>query len=118
LQAINVVNNKAFRAFALYGRRNVTDEDLPHRTKLTELIFNTYEEEHRKLLDDFKVSDIVKCNSIVLTLKHTQTALGRISFTSDCWSDPNLTSFLALTAHFMVRDSNGQLILRNHLLAF
>ncbi len=37
---------------------------------------------------------------------------------SDCWSDPNLTSFLALTAHFMSRDKNGKLVLWNHLLAF
>jgi hypothetical protein len=44
--------------------------------------------------------------------------LGRISFTSDCWSDPNLTTFLALTAHFMARDMNDQLVLRSHLLAF
>jgi hypothetical protein len=46
-----------------------------------------------------------------------QSALGRISFTSDCWSDPNLASFLALTAHFVVRE-NGRLVLQNKLLAF
>ncbi len=46
-----------------------------------------------------------------------QSALGRISFTSDCWSDPNLVSFLALTAHFIARE-NGHLVLRNRLLAF
>lgn len=46
-----------------------------------------------------------------------QSALGRISFTSDCWSDPNLTSFLALTAHFIARE-NGHLVLHNRLLAF
>jgi hypothetical protein len=46
-----------------------------------------------------------------------QSTLGRISFTSDCWSDPNLVSFLALTTHFIVRE-NGCLVLRNRLLAF
>ena len=46
-----------------------------------------------------------------------QSSLGRISFTSDCWSDPNLVSFLALTAHFVVRE-NGRLVLQNKLLAF
>jgi hypothetical protein len=46
-----------------------------------------------------------------------QSALGRISFTSDCQSDPNLVSFLALTTHFIVRE-NGRLVLRNRLLAF
>ncbi len=29
-----------------------------------------------------------------------------------------MTSFLALTVHFMAKDVNGHLILRNHLLAF
>jgi hypothetical protein len=46
-----------------------------------------------------------------------QSALGRISFTSDCWSDPNLASFLAITAHFIAR-KNGSLVLCNKLLAF
>lgn len=54
-QAINVVDNKEFRDFALYGRKNVCDGDLPHRTKLTELLFKTYETEHLKLVNDFKV---------------------------------------------------------------
>jgi hypothetical protein len=46
-----------------------------------------------------------------------QSAAGHISFTSDCWSDPNLVSFLALTAHFIARE-NGHLILYNRLLTF
>jgi hypothetical protein len=54
-KAINVVENKEFREFILYGRDNVTERDLPHRTKLIELIFKAYEDEHRKLLDGFKV---------------------------------------------------------------
>jgi hypothetical protein len=40
----------------LYGRDNVTESDLPRRTKLIELIFKAYEDEHRRLLDGFKVS--------------------------------------------------------------
>jgi hypothetical protein len=40
----------------LYGREDVTEHDLPHGTKLIELIFKAYEEERRKSLDDFKVS--------------------------------------------------------------
>lgn len=41
--------------------------------------------------------------------------------TTDVWSDPDLTAFLAVTAHFIVRvgsRSDGQLILRSGLLAF
>ena len=47
-----------------------------------------------------------------------QGALGRISFTSDCWSDPNLFSYMAVTVHFCARDINGHLEIRNRLLAF
>ena len=57
-QDINVVEGKEFRDFVLYGRDNVTERDLPHRPKLIESIFKAYEEEHRNLLDDFKVREI------------------------------------------------------------
>jgi hypothetical protein len=62
-KAINVVESKEFREFMLYGRDNVTERDLPHRTKLIELIFNAYEEEHRKVLDNFKVSKLGHCHA-------------------------------------------------------
>jgi hypothetical protein len=54
LQAINVVENKEFREFALYGHKDISDADLPHRTKLVELIVKEYEKEHMKLVNDFK----------------------------------------------------------------
>ncbi len=41
----------------MYGHDNITERDLPHRTKLVELIFKAYEDEHRKLLNGFKVSE-------------------------------------------------------------
>ena len=45
--------------------------------------------------------------------------LGRISFTSDIWSDPNLTPFLAMTAHFCRRlHGPGSLEIAHRLLAF
>jgi hypothetical protein len=64
VQAINVVESAEFREFTLYGRENVTERDLPHRTKLIELIFTAYEEEHRKLLNGFKVSRLDDCKFI------------------------------------------------------
>jgi hypothetical protein len=30
-----------------------------------------------------------------------QDALGKISFTSDVWSDPNLVPYMAVTAHWI-----------------
>ena len=39
--------------------------------------------------------------------------------TTDAWSNTNLTSFLGVTAHYIVREgSNGHLLLRSGLLAF
>ncbi|KAJ7173901.1 hypothetical protein C8R43DRAFT_843372, partial [Mycena crocata] len=70
----------------LFGRDDVDDSDLPHRTALTDLIFAEYGEAYKQLVAELK------------------TAYGRISFTSDIWSDPNLRSFLGLTAHFCIRD--------------
>lgn len=62
---------KEFREFALYGRENVSDRDLPHRTKLVSLIFETYEREHRDLKADFKVCDPV----ILITVIELKLAL-------------------------------------------
>ncbi|KAF8902745.1 hypothetical protein CPB84DRAFT_1629318, partial [Gymnopilus junonius] len=51
-------------------------------TSLTNFIYEQYLEHHRELVDEIKSS------------------LGHVSFTSDIWSDPNLTLFMALTCHF------------------
>ena len=48
-----MVDNSRFRAWALYGRNNV---DLPHRTKLVEMIFREYEQEYQKTLTQFRAS--------------------------------------------------------------
>ena len=43
----------------MYGHDDVSERDLPHWTKLIELVFKAYEDEHRKLLDGFKVSELI-----------------------------------------------------------
>jgi hypothetical protein len=81
------------------------------------MIFDTYAKEHVRLMDDLKV-----CPNVPFSLAGTswpqQGALRRISFTSDCWSDPNLFSYMAVTVHFSARNINGRLEIRNRLLAF
>lgn len=47
-----------------------------------------------------------------------QNALGRISLTSDMWSDPNRQSFMAVTAHWIARGGANKLELRSALIAF
>ena len=49
--------------------------------------------------------------------------MGKISFTTDIWSDPNLVPFMAVTAHWMEavqdeKDSSRKLRLRNDLIGF
>lgn len=39
--------------------------------------------------------------------------------TTDAWSNPNIISFLAVTAHYIIREAGtGRLLLRSGLLAF
>ncbi|KAF8950976.1 hypothetical protein BDZ97DRAFT_1601033, partial [Flammula alnicola] len=59
---------------------------LPHRTKMTEMILDAYKKRVAATVDELKCSE------------------GRISFTTDLWSDPVLDSYMAVTAHYLVRD--------------
>ncbi|KAJ8582382.1 hypothetical protein M405DRAFT_691800, partial [Rhizopogon salebrosus TDB-379] len=63
----------------------ISDTDVPHRTKLTQMVLEEYRREYKKIQEDLK------------------NALGRISLTTDLWSDPNRDSYMAVTAHFMMR---------------
>jgi hypothetical protein len=47
-----------------------------------------------------------------------QNALGRISLTTDMWSNPNLDGFKAVTAHFMERNSDGEIVEAACMIAF
>ncbi|KAF8877038.1 hypothetical protein BD779DRAFT_1403105, partial [Infundibulicybe gibba] len=79
----------------LYGNTNIVESDLPHRKTLTRLITAAYENQQ----DELKSG-----------------ALGRISFTADIWSDPQLTSFMAITSHCMSRNEDHHLCLVSRLL--
>lgn len=47
-----------------------------------------------------------------------KSARGRVSYTSDMWSDQNLTSYMAITAHYADYDKNGKLCISSRLFAF
>lgn len=36
-----------------------------------------------------------------ILFNYLQKSMGKISFTTDVWSDPNMTSFMAVTAHWI-----------------
>ena len=52
----------------------------------------------------------------VLILK--QKAVGKISFTTDAWTDPNKTSFMAVTAHWIEATGHKTLQLQADLIGF
>ncbi|KAK7039983.1 hypothetical protein R3P38DRAFT_3469516 [Favolaschia claudopus] len=99
-QSLNVVDCEEFREFVLFGRTPEHDEDLPHRTALTNKIIAQYHEIYEKIIDDIK------------------SAYSRLHLTGDMWSDGDLASFLALSGHWLARDENGNLVIRNRLLVF
>ncbi|KAK7012539.1 ribonuclease H-like domain-containing protein [Favolaschia claudopus] len=99
-QSLNVVDCEEFREFVLFGRTPEHDEDLPHRTALTNKIIAQYHEIYEKIIDDIK------------------RAYSRLHLTGDMWSDGDLASFLALSGHWLARDENGNLVIRNRLLVF
>lgn len=55
-QSFNVVECPEFRELLLYlGEGKIQDKNLPHRTKLTEMILNEFRTEYCKIKDDLKV---------------------------------------------------------------
>ena len=47
-----------------------------------------------------------------------KNCVGRVSFTTDMWSDPDLKPYMAITGHWMELDSSNKLTLRAALLGF
>ena len=67
------------------GNGKIEEKNLPHRTKMMNLILTW---------DEFKKEQ----NTFAQDMRKSE---GRISYTTDLWSDPNLDSFMAVTAHYM-----------------
>ncbi|QRW00609.1 hAT family dimerization protein [Ceratobasidium sp. AG-Ba] len=97
-QAMNVVESKEFRQLLVLASQapKLTDDDIPHRKKITKTIGELYIAEKERI-------------------KHAlKNARGQISITSDLWSDGNLRAFMAVTAHYI----NQEGYLAEHLIAF
>ena len=101
-RSINVLESPEFRELMLFlGDGKLKDKDLPHRMKMTKTILEEFKKERKSLAEDM------------------QNVEGRISFTMDLWSDPNLDSYMVVTAHYMSRArTDGQLEYRCGLIAF
>lgn len=106
-------------------REDLKDSDIPHRTTVREHIMATW----GKHLDELQAEMMVrpfKITVLQISLAMSfQAALGKISFTADVWSDPNLVPFMAMTGHWIqvktIHMSEGPqhiLSLRSELIAF
>ena len=100
----------------LYLCSDLQDEDIPHRTKFTELIMERFKVKFTDVMRELQVCVVLSQELRLLT--DGQSAEGRISYTSDLWSNMKLASFMAITAHFMGRDERGNLVVKTRLIAF
>ncbi|KAF5333840.1 hypothetical protein D9758_017432 [Tetrapyrgos nigripes] len=82
-QAINAIENPKLRAIFLMLKKDLNDSDIRHHHEIRMRIMELWDEH----LDN-------------LTLEF-EKALGKISFTSDMWTNSNMMPFLAVTAHWI-----------------
>ena len=59
VQFINIVESKELRELLLYLNADLSDDDIPHRQKLTEIIFESYKREWSKLVNELQVGLIL-----------------------------------------------------------
>ncbi|KAJ3858679.1 hypothetical protein EV359DRAFT_22499, partial [Lentinula novae-zelandiae] len=65
------------------------ESDIPHCTKLSELIDKRFKSEYNKVIDEIRNS------------------LGRLAITGDIWSRINLEGYLAITISYLHRKPSG-----------
>ncbi|KAJ3804375.1 hypothetical protein F5876DRAFT_21028, partial [Lentinula aff. lateritia] len=65
------------------------ESDIPHHTKLSELIDEHFKVEYHKIIDEI------------------HNSLGRLAITGDIWSRVNLEGYLAITITYLHRTTSG-----------
>jgi hypothetical protein len=94
------VDGPDFRAMILSLNPHLTDKDIPHRTTIQNRIIRRYKQDRLVLKQKLKES------------------MGRVSITSDLWSNSSMRSFMAITLHWIARTHEGELELMTALGAF
>ncbi|KAI5896314.1 uncharacterized protein SCHCODRAFT_02471500, partial [Schizophyllum commune H4-8] len=61
----------------------LNDSDIPHRTTIRKRVEEVYHEHLKKIKKDMAA------------------AVGKVSTTMDVWTDSNMRSFMAITAHWI-----------------
>lgn len=117
IQSINVVGCPELRELLLYIGHDIQDKDIPHRTKLMELILKQYEIHWHEMTCEMKVNPFPSMEFLTRNMS-VKASLGQISFTSDMWTNGILKGFMAITAHYMMKDAAGHLTMKSCLIAF
>jgi hypothetical protein len=116
-QAINIIECPEFRRLIRLLRPSLDDTDIFHRTKARELIIDAFHEYFNALKRDLAVGQPL--SGAIRNISFLQAAQGKVSFTSDLWSDSNLRPFMALTAHWIAKaDHSSALVLKAALVGF
>src|ERR1700676_5384888 len=91
-QSINVIESPQLRALFLMLRDELKDEDIPHRTTVRNRILEVWDEHLDHLAEEMNVCPRpIHLLGIQVYLIVMQESLGKVSFTTDMWSDPNKT---------------------------
>src|SRR5271163_3565835 len=99
MQAINVIESPRLRNIFLLLRQELKESDIPGRTTLRNRIEKAYEDHMKQLEEEMMVCILFSLSDKILIM--LEKSVGKISFTTDAWSDPNQTSFMAVTAHWI-----------------
>ena len=81
--------------------QELNESNIPGCTTIQNRIktaFQTHMEQLGEEMKVFKLSNFLFCFQ---TLTFLQKSVEKISFTTDAWSDPNQTSFMGVTAHWI-----------------
>ncbi|KAG8821310.1 hypothetical protein FRC17_009861 [Serendipita sp. 399] len=98
-QSYRTVDSKEFRDLLLFCGRQLQDKDIPHRDRLGRLVMTAFKDSWENLVAEIASSE------------------GETSLTADMWTSPAKVAFMAITAHFIVRNHNC-LEMRARLVAF
>jgi hypothetical protein len=86
-------------------RPELQEYDIPSRSTVKRRVEELFEHHLSQLEQNMSVSINIRHSIGIILLKHhknlLQHALGKISYTMDMWSDPNMSPFMAVTANWI-----------------
>jgi len=113
------VDSKEFRNLLLLLKEDLQEKDIPHRTTMTKRVLELNQEHIDYLSNQMLVSIYFTKYIILIFFSFKQTSMGKISFTMDIWTDLNMKSYMAVTAHWLQKETlQSKLTLCSDLIGF